>query len=96
MPITEGWLLDLQYEKRNIVWHDKSESHGLYVKDRYFVEFTTEGIVFAEIYSDGGFKKGHFYRILEYVHQLQNLHSSLTGKELRINKLSLTGETKTN
>jgi hypothetical protein len=70
IPLTEDWLLKFgfKYDKPQDLYSHKSGHDLMFVKDGY-VEFY--------LYEYGG-----AFKILEFVHQLQNLFFALTEQEL--------------
>lgn len=73
IPLTEEWLLKFGFEK--IIGSNESNfTDGVY---NLFINSLGE----VNFYF---FKEGDWYQKIDYVHQLQNLHFALTGKELDI------------
>lgn len=81
IPLTEDWLLKFGFTKKDHTCSDKSISENLFFKENYFVEFSEEGILFCQLHYFG---QGWFLKIIEYVHQLQNIYFALTGQELSL------------
>ena len=71
IPLTEEWLLKLGF-KKNI-------TTDLYPTFSYDILNVNDDIVYVLNY-------GFVNRRFKYVHQLQNLYYTLSGKELKINK----------
>ena len=67
IPLTEQWLIDFGFEHTWLFKH----------KDTYFSLFDVEG---GYVYT----ADDNYYTSIkiEYVHQLQNLHFAITGREL--------------
>ena len=76
IPLTEEWLLKFGFYQTSI-------------PNVYYKNWGTNGIeiIIFEYHYKGGFEyelgKGK-YKVLESVHQLQNLYHSLTGEELTL------------
>ncbi len=69
IPLTEQWLKDLGFHKNNDRWH---KSYPFYIK---WCDWTPEGWWALRDVDIP-------IRLVEHVHQLQNLYFALTGKEL--------------
>ena len=72
IPITEQWLIDFGFEKRERFYNIPIKNKGILwvYLEREFCELGTRcGYSFAEI-------------DCKHIHQLQNLHFALTGTEL--------------
>jgi hypothetical protein len=76
IPITEEWLVRFGFEI--------DQNTYLYSKSGYTIDFAQYGYV--EFYLAG---YGSWFKILESVHQLQNLYFALTGEELKLNEETL-------
>lgn len=78
IPLTEEWLLKF----------------GFFVSTRkncYYKNWGTNGVelIVHDYHYKGGFEYelgSNKYKVVEYIHQLQNLYFALTGEELTINK----------
>lgn len=79
VKITEEWLIEFGFVKKDKTWDDKSISTGLFFKDRYFIENSKEGFLFCQSHYSGNC---WFLKNIKYIHQLQNLFFALTGSEL--------------
>lgn len=74
------YITDDLLKKMGFIWNE-SIKHWIITWGKNGVHF----IKFDEHYNKFAFQLGkHHYRVLDYVHQLQNLFYSLTGKELEI------------
>ena len=71
IPLTEDWLLKMGF---------KIQGRRI-SKDWFYLWYDDEKIIFAlaEMQEETG-----AYLIINYIHQLQNLYFSLTGKELQL------------
>lgn len=78
IPLTEEWLIKMGYERRGPIWfHPTTVLHEIWNRAK----------LGGEHYIAGRMEPDYFLGISEqikYVHQLQNLYLSLTGKELEI------------
>ena len=72
IPLTEQWLKDFGFVKRNNVAWDYKEK----LSNTFFPILTINVFSFDMITDD------KYGTILKYVHSLQNLYFALTGKEL--------------
>ena len=75
IPLTEEWLLKLGFKKQKA-----SELYIEYDNDRFIVVNCLMGVHLGfdvEVYFE------EEYEHIKYVHQLQNLYYTLTGKELK-------------
>lgn len=78
IKLTEKWLIDFGFEKLD--------------KNKYVLSVTNKGVINAYLKSDIKIEIGNCngdsfdYLKVSYVHQLQNLYHSLTGKELKVKK----------
>ena len=72
VPLTEQWLKDFGFVKRNNVAWDYKEK----LSNTFFPILTINVFSFDMITDD------KYGTILKYVHSLQNLYFALTGKEL--------------
>lgn len=80
IPLTDQWLKDLGFEEtrekdksvdRDGIWYNEFDLYEYFYEENVFN--------FATRVKHGEFKSG--YQIV-YVHQLQNLYMSITGKQL--------------
>ena len=72
--LTEEWLMKFDFEDNDFGWWE------LFKFANEFTCYFSAGVIFIEQYSEGMFPLKH----IKYVHQLQNLHHSLTQKELKL------------
>lgn len=80
IPLTEEWLLKFRFLQSMMLTNYWSED------EEFNVFIDKEGIHYAiPLDHDGNFWK---IKKLDYVHQLQNLYSALTGSELQISSIT--------
>jgi len=78
VKLTEFWLLRLEFKKvHGIEFGNTSFFH--YENDFFWVYFIKGGFEIEIITKNGRF---NLFRTFKYVHQLQNIHFMMTGKEL--------------
>ncbi|OBW43505.1 hypothetical protein AB670_00034 [Chryseobacterium sp. MOF25P] len=85
IPLTEEWLIKFGFKNINLKYHGNVELIGLYLEniDSHLTFDKNEWrLEQNEDWRDGG--NHHDLPNIEYVHQLQNLYFSLTGKELTL------------
>ena len=86
IPLSEDYAVKLGFEKREIKWQDNSVSENAYVKFKYLLSFTKDGVALSRFMTPGNSKIEPIYiASIETVHHLQNLWQALTGEDLTIN-----------
>lgn len=77
IPLTEEWLLKFGLEKYHGMWQPN------------YLKSNNPGLIYIELFENdkyhlSGPDAGKSSVSIDYVHQLQNLHFALTGKELTL------------
>lgn len=84
IPLTEEWLLNFGFEKRDIKHGDGSVSMGVYINNPIIIIIDEDFIVCRS--RPDNKSKWNYINSVKYLHQLQNLFYCLSGKELELNK----------
>lgn len=89
IPITERWLIDFGFEKKDLIHSDGTVSPDVYVLGKYVLDKglndEIDGIMFC-FFSNINKPDHQYLNTIKYIQQLQNLYFALKGEELIINK----------